>query len=387
MTHSPALVFDPVKARAHGGPARHDEDLYSWLDRSSRASAEAARNLINEWFSQIAAQETLGHLRSRLSSNDDSQFAAAFWELYLHERLRLLGYSIDTDVRVRGTSLNIDFLASKPGSRFYVECTSVFKSRADTAQGRREAQIYDVLDQLNTPNFFVWAQKRRSGPRQPPLGRLRIQLETWLNGLNPASLRAAAMAGQIGNLPTFVWRDGGWEYEFKALPKFAAAGKPGVRAVGSAGGLQTIVAPTPKDIRGAISDKVRKYGRLDSALIVALMIDSPAHDEEDTADCLYGESRVLLPRGQTFRAANGLWPEVDREKLYGVVVTCQWSPWKVAAAWPLLWIAPGAPVALGRGLGFPIRLLAPDGVSVNAVPASHAPHEVFGLTSGWPPRP
>lgn len=386
MTQSPTQLFDPAVHRAHDGPGRHDEDLYSWLDRSSRPAAEAARNVINEWFSHVESDETRQHVRGRLSSRDDSQFAAAFWKLYLHERLRLR-FAVETDVPVAGTSVNIDFLASGLGHRFYVECTSLFQPKTDKARGRREAQVYDILDRLNSPNFFVWAQKRRSGATQPSLRRLKAQLETWLNGLDLAVWRAAAVAGQVGNLPTFVWREGDWEYEFRALPKFAAAGKTGVRTVGSTGGVQMIEGPTCNEIRATTSDKVKKYGRLDSELVVALMIDSAAHDEEDTADCLYGKSRILLPQGQMLRDMDGVWTEVEKDRLYGVIVTCQWNPWKVGTVWPLLWLAPGADVALGRALGFPMRFLAADGATVSAMPAVQAPHEVFGLSLPWPPTP
>jgi len=386
-------VFEPTKSRIRAGPARHNEDLYSWLDRSSRPAAQAARQLINDWFSHIPTETTTAHLRGRLESNDDSQFAAAFWELYLHERIRKLGWNIQTDVPVRDTGLTIDFLASRPGRRLYLEATSLDQPKADIAQRRREAQVYDVLDGLNSPWFFLWAQKRRTGASQPRLAGLRAKLERWLNGLDLYRLRAAANSGQIDRLPTYVWRDGDWEYEFKALPKFAAAGKSGIRVLGSPGGAQHLVPITAEAIRDAISNKVKKYGNLDAELVVALMIDSPAHDEEDTADCLYGQSRaygqssVILPEGSMLRDRDGLWSRFEKKRLYGVVVTCQWNPWKVGSVWPLLWLRPGADHAMGQDLGFPMRFLAADGVTVNSLPAPQAPHEVFRLPSGWPPRP
>ena len=52
--------------------------------------------MIDDWFSAYAVDDETERnaLRSRLRSGDNTAFESAFWELYLHEAHRRLGYRI-----------------------------------------------------------------------------------------------------------------------------------------------------------------------------------------------------------------------------------------------------------------------------------------------------
>src|SRR5262249_52731893 len=85
-------LFDEVN-RVDQRSKRENEPLFDYYNCSGRRSVGALRELLESWF-QRYPQTARKDLRARFRSRIDAQHQAAFFELYLHEFLRAMGFEI-----------------------------------------------------------------------------------------------------------------------------------------------------------------------------------------------------------------------------------------------------------------------------------------------------
>lgn len=331
------------------------------------------RDLIEDWFSNLCP-DAQADVRGRLRSRDDRQFNGAFFELYLHQALLAMGYVVTCHPELEGTPRRPDFLAVKDGERVYIEARSASPSDIAIGSSARVNDIYESLDKLASPNFFVWIDVVKHGEK--PLGTrpMRKALEAWLEGLDPDSVPTDDGAA-LDNLPTYVYRDKGWVIGFRAIPKSKKSrGRPGVRPLGVFGGGRAHIVHDDRDIREALSDKGKAYGELGTPFVVAVASGSPTLDNDDIVNVLYGTEVIeLIPQAdgyidhQQTRKPDGYWYRGDhwahqgvsavlivKNLHYAFVSTQQHTVWehpdpdRTAPAFPL-WrratVEPGNPIA------------------------------------------
>ncbi len=130
------------------------------------------------------------------------------------------------------------------------------------AQDNRQNRIYDALDRLDSPNFFLWIHVERHASVPPGMRPLRRQLETWLATLDPDAVTLSAEADRRSELPQYRWAKDGWEISFHAIPKSVAArGSPtGARPLGIFGGIRAEFVDDAGQIKTALGDKGGSYG-------------------------------------------------------------------------------------------------------------------------------
>src|SRR5215213_5717389 len=130
-----ARCHDPVVAghlplfddgeRDSRSPAKRAESQFAFLNRTGLPYFAPVRDLLEEWFGYVSPDVQPG-LRQRFRQDDQGQFMAAFWELYLHEAHRRLGFDIQYEPPVPGTGRRPDFLFERGDERFYLEGTLVW---------------------------------------------------------------------------------------------------------------------------------------------------------------------------------------------------------------------------------------------------------------------
>jgi hypothetical protein len=176
-------LFDQLE-RTFTGPAKYSESSFDFLNRSARDSAKAVRTVLEEWFHRFPA-ESQADLRGRLRSSDGRQSTAAFYELYLHEVARRLTFEIEPHPIVSGSNHHPDFKLTKRAEVYYLEVTAAAPSNEDFAAARRISRVYDTLDRMNSPNFFVGVEVQGAPETDPPGARIREFLARELARLNP----------------------------------------------------------------------------------------------------------------------------------------------------------------------------------------------------------
>lgn len=304
-----------ARTRTDGSPAAHGDSNFKFLDRVSGPYWDQVRRLIEEWFARLCP-DAQADVHSRLRSKDDRQYNGAFFELYLHECLLRMGYTVTCHPTVEGTSRRPDFLAEKDGGAIYVEARSASSSDVVVGAAARVNTVYESLDKLDSPNFFLWIDVREQGDASLRARPLRGRLERWLAGLDPDDHQ---LGERRDDLPSLTHMDAGWVIEFHAIPKSPLArGKAGVRPLGVFGGGRAELVEGEEGIRSALADKGSAYGALRAPFVVAVASSSVSLDDNDVLSALYGTEAVLVATGETIRRPDGYWYAGDRWEHRGV---------------------------------------------------------------------
>lgn len=384
-------IFSAVE-RTDPSPAGHRESRSEFINRVAGPFWDQVRVLIEEWFSRLCPGAR-ADVRGRLRSRDNRQSNGAFFELYLHECLLRMGYTVTCHPEVEGTSRRPDFLAEKDGSAVYVEARSASSSDVVVGADARVNTLYESLDKINSPDFLLWIDVERQGGGLLRAGPLRSELGKWLKGLNPDAYEDRGNGRR--DFPCLPYEANGWRIQFHALPKSPKArGKEGVRPLGIFGGGRAFPGQDKQGIKNALSNKGSAYGPLGAPYVVAVASSSITTDDYDVKNALYGTEALLVttgPGGETYPAAlarspDGYWYKGDHwahRHVSAVLVVKQLHPAFVGTQQHTIWEHPEPerrvpPLPMWR------RSTVDSHGAMHFVDPARTPTEWFGLTDPWP---
>jgi hypothetical protein len=370
---------------------------FEFLARCKRDECQNVRELMETWFSRYPEADS-EDLRHRIQSDDERNFRSSFWELYIHELLVSLGYSVevhpelDTEKETRP-----DFLAIAPSGReVIVEATSPTRDTEEPpAATRRKEVVIDTINDLDHPDFELSLETSgtRSWPRQSPSGSaVRSELNRWLNTLEYNRLRRALEEQGLDAMPKKEFDLEGWKIRFTAIPR--SEQKRGSESDSIIkvrfSGAQWVDSSSP--IRKKIKDKATRYGDIDRPYVIAVNIDDPAIDEIDIMDALFGDEALQLHVDQEgkestnmVRLPEGAWvyrTEQINTRVSAVLIGADVKPWRVAQAPLILCHNPWAQ----RECVGPITELVqylPSDSRMKKVSGAH-PRRILDLPAQWP---
>lgn len=376
-------------------PAEHGESNFAFLNRVAGPFWDRTRATVEAWFSGFPVSGQRTDLLARLRDDDDRQFDAAFWELYLHESLLREGFALTPHPDLTWTTSHPDFLVEGHDAGFYLEATVTGGPASQTASERRQGTIYDALDRLDSPNFSLCIQVYEEGQASPSTRRLRQALARWLSGLDPDEVAALCKADGHRALPQYDWEAGGWRIAFTAFPKKEEArGKAGGRAVGAWGPGRAFYVDDIGQVRRDLEDKSGKYGTPDLPLVIAVAVESSFYEGRYTMSCaLFGSEAVQFDpatlAARSIRRPDGLWWRPDgarNTRVAAVIAARRPQPWNVTEPEPVTWLNPWAlhplpPVLPWESVALVIDLGEGKFVTKEA---KRRAYEVLGLPEGWP---
>jgi hypothetical protein len=383
------MLFDGSDRTGTRG-ARYGEPHFAYLNVSGRDDVARIRETLSAWFLRYPAKEQAG-LRGRLISPDDAQHESALFELSLHEMFRRMGFdpAVDSTTGVARP----DFLLTTPDGPVFVEATvAIGQSPRNVARETRKNVVYDMIQKVESPNFFIGI-RGRGGPRTPPRASdLCRRLERWLAGLDPAA-EAAQREGGVKALPGYAYEHDGWGVTFYAIPKSRKGrAKPGVRPIGIRSEGMTMGA-SHLAARQAIIGKAGRYGDLGGLpLVVAVNVPSRAFDPSAAVEALFGTEQVVATLDEAgdiettpSRARDGVWTEGGtpiRTRVSAVLFAHQLSPWTLASVPLRLYLNPWAARSCPEALKSLPYAEAREGrlVYVDGAPSS----QLWGLPEDWP---
>ena len=308
------ILFDNID-RQDGGPGLHAEPEFNFLNRSARPQAVKVRSELEAWFSRYPEAERY-EVRQRFRSKNDSQHRSAFFELFLHELLMKLGCRVEIHPTLPQTTRRPDFLvASQKGDFFYMEAVLASDESAQEAAARaRMNSVYDSLNSLESPNFFIGMNIQGAPGTPPPTRRLRSFLAGKLDSLSPNEITQLYASGVQNTVPKWRYEHAGWKIEFFPIPKSVEArGKPGVPPL-AFWHYGAYWATSREAIRNAVVSKAGRYGTIDRPYVIAVNALSGRIDQSDEIDALFGDEQWNVwetPSGETkvepTRKLNGAW--------------------------------------------------------------------------------
>jgi hypothetical protein len=196
------MIFSK-KARTDSTPKGYSERLYRFYNRAAGDRWDAVREVMEAWFSRL--DEDVQRMMVKRFQGDDDQFQAAWWELYLHESLLRMGFTVDYEPE-RDNGSRPDFLATHSLGHFYLEATTAQVSVKTSDADRRIAVIHDALNAIDLP-IFLDMNVLSSSPTSPSVNRLNKAIADWATTLDIAALTSLWERGEFRRVPQFTYQD------------------------------------------------------------------------------------------------------------------------------------------------------------------------------------
>lgn len=383
-------LFDADIVRGDNRPKREAESLFTYYNTTGRPAYITIRNVLEEWFNRYPA-EGQQDLSARFRSTIDSQHRSAFFELYLHEVLLRLGFAVEIHPEI-GRPTHTDFLVTRNGERqFYLEATLALPANNEVAEQRRIQQVYDTINRMEIPEFFLHVRERGAPQNNVPGARLRRELEEWLRALNLEQIRRDFVAGGFDAIPSFAWSYDGWEVIIQPIPRNEIRDDVPVRPVGvvmGAGGPVTV----DEDIRRAIEIKAKKYGDLDLPFVIAVNVIPDFCRQHSVIEALLGHELIDFaanPPRPAGRALDGAWsgtrgPRNRRNS--AALIFSQLAPESAHENEPWFVHHPWATNPLGRDR-LPFSQFYPNHDTGNLqLAGGRSPGSFLALPQPWPPN-
>lgn len=222
-------------------------------------------------------------------------------ELYLHECLLRMGYSVTCHPELEGRAVGRTSWPRRTGGRSTSRRARPRPATSRVGKSARVNAVFESLDRPDSPNFFLWIDIAKQGDAPLRARPLRGRLEKWLAGLDPDD--HTLVGKHRDDLPGLTHEDLGWKIDFRAVPKSPRArGREGARPLGIFGGGEAHWVQDEEGIRGALTDKGSAYGSLGAPFIVAVASSSASLDDHDVLNALYGSEVAEL---RTFADGTG----------------------------------------------------------------------------------
>ena len=275
------------------------------------------------------------------------------------------------------------------GETFLLEAvTASLSSTQNRSADKLIDTVYDQINQLDSPNFFLHLRSRGSCYTQPSGQRLRSFLQQHLQQVDPDHLAEQYRLHGRQGLPLWVYHHEGLELRFTPLPKKPEArGKPNVRPLGMhSRGRGVWVGSLLPTIVKALKAKGNRYGNPKAPFIVALNCLSPYLSWRECTQALVGSEKKALSEASRRKAGEAFWlgpsgPTYTR--VSAVLFVEALMPWTLAVCEATLFYNPWAARPLQCELGqLPHVVVANEGglERRNGKRLS----VIWGLKEGWP---
>jgi hypothetical protein len=382
-------LFDETQ-RTDSSLGKRTETLFRALNRVARPEFDAVRSLLESWFERFP-DAGKKQLRGDFRATEPRQSLGAFWELYVHEIHRRLGYELERDPELADTRRRPDFLARRGDSAFYLEATVITISNDEMAAQTRWNVILDLIDEAFDPDFSVSVRVKVGGQDTPSRHDVIPHVEAWLASL------------EWTDAPPVIQRDEtelrvrDWVLKLRAHPKPPSArGDPLLfPTIFSNGVLDSRV-----DERQYLEDNLRdksKYGKPALPFVVAALCTRNLVTDRLIQWALYGPEVLTVPvlggvgqinAASLTRNPYGLWqrgaePQVTR--VSAVLTARHLGPLVIPSADLTLWKNPWAARPLTEQR-LPWRTITGDleQNSLEVTEPTVLPRELLELDADWP---
>jgi hypothetical protein len=278
------------KIRTDKKPAKHNDNTFDFFDRSDSEKSKVIREVLNAWFDNYPQDE-----KPEFKKRFRKEFSSSLYELFIHELFTKQGFTLESHPILKNSSKRPDFLAKGNGIEFYIEVKEATdKTDSERAIENKTNQIYDMVNQTDSPNFFLQIEKLNFKTEQQPSAKKVVRyLEIKLPEHNPDLVLDNLSTLGIKGIPFISFEDQNLSMIIKLMPKSKEIrGKKGLRPIGVFPS-EGFVGGADDSIKSALSKKANRYGELDKPFLIC--INSKSHkgtDNYDVMDSLFGSTSV-----------------------------------------------------------------------------------------------
>lgn len=223
--------------------------------------------------------------------------------------------------------------------------------------GKLFASVYDAVNRVRSPDFFLWLQKSGSPDAELNKRRLTNQLTAWLRSLNYDDFPGNTKPER---LPRYTYIEKGLELEFIAIPKSPEARGNSAGRILASTGVTAQWSRTAPVLESTLKKKITKYGRHDLPYIVAANALTTTIDADEIMQALLGPVKIPVDFfgdepsvGQAYREPGGVWLDKTgspiNQRLSGALIVHGLQAWNLGKVrwtlyhnpWPLHALPPG----------------------------------------------
>ena len=326
------LAF-PDEPEMHTRRIEIGESSYEYYSHSGRDETADYRRLAETWLSEYPEGHLRGFLR-RFRGKDARDHASAFFELFLHERLRVLCDELEVEGAIPDSGKRADFvLHYSNGSALAVEALSL--ERASFATDPNVELVYEWIRQLTCRDFTIWLGEAEGHLSSTPKKR---DVQGWANRVLSKHRweEAYEAVGRTNNpfIPVEPLRLGDWTAPAELMVK-PPEHRTETSCLGAFGEQSMGYYDVPATLCERIERKIRskKTDRSSVPFVLAVNVEdhllNPADEE---LEILYGfkhrirfttatlGGQVVGGGGQGVYSAEGtegVWSASDNEAQYG----------------------------------------------------------------------
>ncbi len=345
-----AALFDEKK-RTDASGRQQNEFLFSYLNRSADREATAIRARLEMWFGRFPV-DARNDVRARFRKDDDRAHKGAVFELFIHELLTHLGCTVEVHPSVPGKGSRPDFLALHGDCSFYVETTYIEPSGSPFARHPLEEDVMAKINSLNSGNFNIFAQVEGKLLRALSREQVVQSFRELLAAHDPDEVQrmidvAGPFAAPCRTIGCGSWRLQGWLKPIASEKR--DGGRSGPLVIGPA---RVEALDISTSVRNAIREKAKRYGQLDSPLVVATNVSDPFFGREDEMEALFGKEHIVYydDRPDLYaklgREPDGVWIRGGYQPRYtrlsAVLMFRDCVPWNLREATTRLYVNPYA---------------------------------------------
>ena len=301
-------LFDQFERTDHRHAYR-SEPAFMFMNRSAWPAYANIREVLERWFAGYPASHK-GDLHARFR-NGDPNHVAAYFELYLHQVMSRLGLSPEVHPDPEIGKGRPDFaIAGAKGSRCYLEANVVCKPRWDS-DDPLENELLDAIDAVAEPQpIQIGVAVSTKGTLRSSHGKKPLQREVreWLDSVDPIRLSRT----NFDHNPRLCLRRDDWVAELVAFGPLSRSSRRLIQMGPTKAGFSDAGPLLAENLK----KKVKRYGTLDRALILAINTNDVFTSGQD-------EHEALL------RTQVGIWRTGSvgrRQRLHGVLFFRGLSP-------------------------------------------------------------
>lgn len=269
--------------------SKYSESHYRFLNICAKPEFKKIRDKIKEWFSHYPKEEQAEFIE-RFCTDNNEQFMAAFFELLIHEVLLKLNYQIQIHPYLLSRQTRPDFLVTNDtGEEFYLEVAiSTNLSKQDIGRKKILNEVFDIINDIDTYNFFIKVVIRNYPNKPIPVSRLKKFLQNEINTLNPDYCENIIHKFGWDSLPKWEFSFNGFEIEFSPIPKDQKHRHKKTSAPIGITHYPLQWIDSKKPLVKSLKYKAKKYGDLGKPYVIAINALDHSIDTEDIFETLFG---------------------------------------------------------------------------------------------------
>ncbi|NRT13571.1 hypothetical protein [Flavobacterium sp. 14A] len=180
-------LFDKTNEYIEGSSSNNGNSFNNY-HKSNRFDMKIIRDTLEGWFSKYPEVE-----KNELKIRFKKDFDSAFFELFLYELFKKLGYEILIHPKLKNSKKRPDFLITKNGKQTYVEAKICFdKTEAEMALENLQNEFYDKLSNVKIKGFLLAIEEVNFiTKKQPRVKELIAKIENEVAKLDPIQVSSS----------------------------------------------------------------------------------------------------------------------------------------------------------------------------------------------------